>query len=200
MCGGRGTRLGTDAEKPLVRVGGRPMVDRVCSALVESRAAGDGGTRLDRVYAAVSPHTPATRAHLADRPDVSVLETPGEGYVADLGAALERVGDPALTVASDLPLLAAETVADTLEAVRARAGSRTVCVPVELKRDLGVSVDTATEHDGRRVAPTGLNVVGDGDGTTLVVEDRRLAVNVNRPRDLRVAEQLLAGRARANRS
>jgi adenosylcobinamide-phosphate guanylyltransferase len=221
MCGGRGTRLGGDTEKPLVGVGGRPMVDRVCSAFLDGR--------VGAVHCAVSPHTPETRAHLADRPDVSVIETPGEGYVADLGDALERVGTPVVTAASDLPLLTPEAVGTALDAAGAGgaedaggaddagggshaaddaggvddadAVSVTVCVLVELKRELGVSVDTATDHAGRRVAPTGLNVVGDrrpesegDDGEaerTLVVDDERLAVNVNRPRDLRIADHLL---------
>lgn len=182
MCGGRGTRLGSETEKPLVRVGGRPMVDRVCMALTESH--------VDRVHCAVSPHTPETRAHLAGSPNVSVIETPGDGYVADLGDALERVGTPVVTTASDLPLLTAARVDDTLAGRGEPLASLTVCVPVDLKRRLGVSVDTATEHAGRRVAPTGLNVVGDGDGELVVVDDERLAVNVNRPRDLQIAEYL----------
>jgi adenosylcobinamide-phosphate guanylyltransferase len=54
-----------------------------------------------------------------------------------------------------------------------------------------VSVDTSFRHDGRAVAPTGLNVVASG-GTENVsmVENERLAVNVNRPRDREVAEAL----------
>jgi adenosylcobinamide-phosphate guanylyltransferase len=183
MCGGRGTRLGGETEKPLVRVGDRAMVDRVCTALA--------GSRVDRVYCAVSPHTPETRAHLADSGDVTLVETPGDGYVADLGAALDRVGTPAVTTASDLPLLTPTAVDTALGARNDDDGSLTVCVPVDLKRELGVSVDTGTEHDGRRVAPTGLNVVGDGDGATVVVDDPRLAVNVNRQRDLQVAHHLL---------
>jgi adenosylcobinamide-phosphate guanylyltransferase len=183
MCGGRGTRLGGETEKPLVRVGGRPMVDRVCAALT--------GSGVDRVYCAVSPHTPATRAHVGDSPDVAVVETPGDGYVADLGVALDRVGTPAVTTASDLPLLTPAAVDTALDTRDGDGGSLTVCVPVDLKRELGVSVDTSTDRDGRRVAPTGLNVVGEGDGATVVVDDPRLAVNVNRPRDLQIAHHLL---------
>jgi adenosylcobinamide-phosphate guanylyltransferase len=191
MCGGRGTRLGGETEKPLVRVDDRPMVDRVCAALA--------GSRVDRVYCAVSPHTPATRAHLADLADVTVLETPGDGYVADLGVALDRVGTPAVTTASDLPLLTPATVDTALDARDDDSGSLTVCVPVELKRELGVSVDTTTDHGGQRVAPTGLNVVDDDEGSTVVVDDPRLAVNVNRLRDLQIAHHLLTRGAFATR-
>jgi len=179
MCGGRGTRLGGAVEKPLVTVGGTPMVDRVCDALAASR--------VDEVYAAVSPNAPGTRAHVRSNPRVAVVETPGDGYVADLSTALDRVGRPALTVAADLPLLAPEPV----NRVLARAdGSLAVAVPVDLKRRLGASADTTFERDGRELAPTGINVVSGTDDDIYVSDDARLAVNVNRPRDLQVAEAL----------
>jgi len=66
----------------------------------------------------------------------------------------------------------------------------TVCVPAALKRRLGVSVDAATERDGRELAPAGLNVVAGGEDRIVVRDDRRLAVNVNRPGDLAVARRL----------
>jgi len=176
MCGGPGRRLEA-GEKPLFEVAGEPIVDRVLGVLAASR--------VEAVLAVGSPRTPETLAHVG----VPTLEAPGEGYVADLRYALERVDKPVLTVAADLPLLAADAVDASLDAHR--DGALSVCVPAALKRELGVSVDTAFEHDGREVAPAGLNVVGDGDETVRVVDDCRLAVNVNRPRDAAVAEALL---------
>jgi adenosylcobinamide-phosphate guanylyltransferase len=202
MCGGRGTRLGGETEKPLTPIAGRPMVDRVCDALAESR--------VETVRAVVSPHATATRAHLADeRPDLPVIDAPGDGYVADLRYAMEAVGGegsetpPLLTAAADLPLLDAATANAVLDAARAAGdndspASLTVCVPAARKRDLGVSVDAATEMDGREVVPAGINVVGGGGGSdgddaaVHLTEDARLAVNVNYPSDVRVAERLLA--------
>jgi adenosylcobinamide-phosphate guanylyltransferase len=177
MCGGQGTRLGAEVEKPLVSVGGTPMIDRVCAALAASR--------VDTVYAAVSPHAPETRARVTASA-VAVVETPGDGYVADLTAALDRVGRPALTVAADLPLLASEVVNRVLDRAD---GSLAVAVPVDLKQRLGVSVDTTFERGGK-LAPTGINVVASTDDGMYVSDDPRLAVNVNRPRDLQVAEAL----------
>jgi adenosylcobinamide-phosphate guanylyltransferase len=177
MCGGRGTRLGGASEKPLVAVGGTPMIDRVCGALAASR--------VETVYAVVSPQAPETRAHV-DASDVAVVETAGDGYVADLTAALDRIGRPALTVAADLPLLAPAVVNRVLDRAE---GSLTVAVPVDLKRRLGVSVDTTVERD-RELAPTGVNVVASTDDDIYVSDDVGLAVNVNRPRDLWVAEAL----------
>jgi adenosylcobinamide-phosphate guanylyltransferase len=213
MCGGRGTRLdaasgdraetdareergpseasapdgaGSDApEKPLVRVGGCPMVDRVRDAL----AASDAGP----VHAVVSPHAPATRAHLAG--DCRIVDAPGEGYVPDLQHALDAVGRPALIVAADLPLLAAPPVDRALAAARSDGSpddprSLAVHVPAALKRALGASVDATVERDGRELAPAGLNVVAGGPESTRISHDIRLAVNVNRPADRDLAEAL----------
>lgn len=212
MCGGRGTRLDR-GEKPLFAVGGEPMVDRVLAALAASR--------VDEIHAVTSPQAPETAAHLDGR--VPAIETDGEGYVADLGTALERVDRPVLTVVSDLPLLAGEVVDRVLDSYESEVpdgGSLTVCVPTALKEALGVSVDTTRAHGGHELSPTGLNVVGEGpsdrrerdprngraategaasseaddEGETLHVSyDARLAVNVNRPEDAAVAEVLACG-------
>jgi adenosylcobinamide-phosphate guanylyltransferase len=182
MCGGRGRRLNIAAEKPLLTIGGRPMIDRVVDALVASH--------IGQIYAVTSSHTPETGEHLCQR-DVTLIETAGEGYVADLGTALEQVDFPVMTVVADLPLL--DT--GTLDSVLAQydEGSLTVCVPVELKRQLGVSVDTTLPAPNEHLTPTGLNVVAtpDAPNNTMIRTLPQLAVNVNRRRDAAIAEALL---------
>ncbi|ELZ74831.1 NTP transferase domain-containing protein [Haloferax larsenii] len=198
MCGGLGTRLDASVEKPLVEVCGRPMFDRVVDALRQSR--------IDQIHAVVSPHTPDTRAHAKMR-DIAVIDAPGEGYVADLGFALERVSRPVLTVVSDLPLLEPSHVNDLID--DAAGATRTACVPVSLKRSLGASVDDLVvfEHRGREVCPTGLGIVGaeaadrtdseertdstntaTSDSTVYLTADPKLALNVNRQTDIALAE------------
>jgi len=186
MCGGRGTRLDVDVEKPLFEIAGRPMVDHVCDALAASG--------VETVYTVVSPHAPATREHVRERPDCTTIETPGEGYVADLGCVLDddRIATPVLTCVADLPLLAPELVDETLTAARDRdGGSLTVAVPAALKECLGVSSDTTIRYEGRDVAPVGLNVVGSAGDAVRLSYDARVAVNVNRTADAAVAERLL---------
>lgn len=188
MCGGRGTRLETATEKPLFEIGGRPMIERVCTAL--------GNSQIEEIYCAVSPHTPETEQFLTESQDVRLIETPGSGYVADLGIALEAVGRPVLTVAADLPLLTGPLIDQLLAEYEQSATdsipSLTVCVPTALKERLGVSADQTLEHDGYSVTPTGLNVVGvTDDEIKQSSHNVRLAVNVNRPGDAAVAEDLL---------
>ena len=159
MCGGRGTRLG-DGEKPIATVAGRPMVDRALDTLAASR--------VETAYTAVSPHTPQTREQLVERQsgdgggqcadavepepgslELVVVDTPGDGYVADLQAAMaEGPTAPTLTLAVDLPLLdgaAVDAVLDAHAAVGADALS--VRVPAARKRELGASADAATRYD-----------------------------------------------------
>ena len=182
MCGGRGTRLDVDTEKPLYEVGGKPMLGRVLSALAESR--------LDTIHGVVSPQTPQTRQYLdANWRGVGILDAPGEGYVADLQSALDEIKMPVLTVAADLPLLDGEAVDTVLD--QHSEGSLSVVVPDALKGTVGVSSEQVTERAGQQVAATGLNVVGDGEERVHVSYDVRLAVNVNYESDAVVAESLL---------
>lgn len=191
MCGGQGTRLRLAAgEKPLLTICGQPMFDHVVDTL--------SITRIDTVYAVVSPHTPETAAHARNVRDIPTIETPGEGYVADLDYALSHVDRPVLTVVADLPLLDSETLDAVLCAFDGN-GSRTVCVPVERKRELGVSVDSSISMNNgseRKIIPSGLNIVADNknsDNNTninMIRDSYRLAVNVNRLRDAQIAEAL----------
>lgn len=194
LCGGQGRRLGGTVEKPLVEVDGEPMVDRVIQALRTAKA-------VDRIHLVASPAVPNTLAHLGKRADsgkqanskadgLVVYEGAGDGYVADLDAALDRTGTPALTVAADLPLLTATAVEAAVE--RASGESLSVCVPVGLKLELGISAETTFDQAGLEVAPTGVNVVGETSDQVWVVDDESLAVNVNRPRDLAVAREMAA--------
>jgi adenosylcobinamide-phosphate guanylyltransferase len=179
MCGGEGTRLDSDREKPMVTVGGTPMVERVVAALECSA--------VDAIVGVTSPATPETAATLSCR----TVETPGEGYVADLNRVLagDRVTRPVLTVAADLPLLDAEAV-DTVLA--AADGSLSVVVPVGRKHALGVSVDTQFRYRGLAVTPAGVNVVGDDDDDLLLRRDPQYAYNVNRRGDRHAANWRVA--------
>ena len=186
MCGGEGSRLRPavgDTEKPLVTVGGEPMIDRVVAALQASS--------LTTIVAAVSPATPATAAHLGEIEDVDLIETAGEGYVADLTEALAVCDSPTVTVAADLPLLTAGHIDRAIAA--AGDDSLTVCVPASLCAELGLTAEPTRDHDGETVVPTGLNIVGDDAERTAVWGAPRLAANINRPADHRVVEAWLDG-------
>lgn len=184
MCGGRGTRLDAETEKPLLEVQGAPMVEYVRDALA--------GSSVGAVHAVVSPHTPATTEYLAAHGG-SLVETAGNGYVEDLRTAIDAVGAPVLTVAADLPLLDS-TAINRVCAEFDGTNPMQVCVPAALKRRLGVSVDTTYCHGDREVAPAGINVVTRSETATetmFLTDNARFAVNVNRCADAAIAEALL---------
>ena len=186
MCGGEGSRLRPavgDTEKPLVAVGGEPMIDRVVDALRASS--------LSTITAAVSPATPETAAYVAEIDGVERVETAGAGYVADLDDALAGLEGPTVTVAADLPLLTADHVD---RAVTAAGGdSLSVCVPASIPEKLGLSAEPTFDHAGETVVPTGLNIVGDDNERTAVWQAPRLAFNINRPADYQVVAAWLDG-------
>lgn len=180
MCGGRGTRLQAATEKPLYEINGRPMIDYVLDALTASS--------VQDVSAVVSPETPQTQAHVSSR--ASVIETAGDGYVQDLQSALDVVSPPVVTIGADLPLVTGSLIDRVLSA--AVDSSLTVGIPVPVKQQLGLSVDSDTIDDG--LLPAGLNVVDTSHQPSpwWISYNIRLAVNVNHQSDAQIAEQLLS--------
>lgn len=82
-------------EKPLLLVGGVPLLERVVRAVL---ASGERDVRI-----ATSPHTPRSAQFAQDR-GWTVLPTPGEGHPQDV-AFLARELTRFMTVAADLPFL-----------------------------------------------------------------------------------------------
>ena len=67
MAGGKGSRLGM-GEKPLVKLFGRPLIDYVVSALLDSSA--------DRIFVAATENVPLTRKWALER-ELCVVDTKG---------------------------------------------------------------------------------------------------------------------------
>ncbi len=150
MAGGRGSRLGLGVEKPLIEVGGKSILERVVNALV------DAGLE---VAVAVSPHTPET-ALKAGEMGWRVVESPGRGYVEDIGFIFKELElETALVVSADLPFISPGLVKNVLkEYDRVK---QPICVAVEEDRylSMGFSPSTVLEHDSKRLVPVGVNVM-----------------------------------------
>ena len=65
MAGGKGTRMVLSEEKPLLRVGGKPVIEHVLTALKKSK-------KVNSIVVAVSDYTPKT-AQLMRQLKVSVI-------------------------------------------------------------------------------------------------------------------------------
>lgn len=191
MAGGKGTRMKTKEEKPLLKVGGKPMIEHVLNAL-------KGAKKVEEIIVAVSKHAPKT-ATIAKRFSVKVLKTPGKDFVSDVQYTIKKLKlDTVLTISADLPLITSEFIDEVIERYEhCGKPALTVTVPAETRERLGLNSDYVFEAKSKRVVPTGINVI-DGkrideaelDEETFVTDRRELAVNVNTSKDLKTAERL----------
>jgi adenosylcobinamide-phosphate guanylyltransferase len=193
MAGGKGTRMVLSEEKPLLNVGGKPVIELVIEALKSAKS-------VDLIVVAVSKYTPKTAKHLEKFP-VKVLQTPGNEYVSDMGVAIKALNlQTVLAIAADLPLITSEIVDQVVERYFSSGKpALAVVVPSETKKNLQMSSGYAFDHNGVSVVPTGINVV-DGrridefelDQDIYVVNKAEVAVNVNTLEELRIANDKLA--------
>ena len=98
MAGGKGTRLRSNQEKPLLKVRGQPLIESVVNALLSSK-------KVETILVATSVHSPQT-AQWAKNKKLTNIDTPGRGYVEDMAFILsspELLDKIILTVAADLP-------------------------------------------------------------------------------------------------
>jgi len=195
MAGGKGTRMWLREEKPLLKVGGKPMIQHVLMALKDAE-------KISEIIVAVSKYTPRTTKFLKGFP-VKILETPGEGYVSDVGYAVRRLKlDTILTISADLPLITGEMIDLIVERyARCNKPALTVVVPLETKKRLGLRGEYVLEAGSRRLVPAGINVIdgrridkGELEEEILIIDEEEAAVNVNTPQDLRIAERLFLER------
>ena len=190
MAGGKATRMKSTTEKPLLEVGGRPMIEHVVGALKQSKM-------VDRIVVAVSGNTPGT-ARKATELSIEVLLTPGEGYVSDMRYAIKKLGlCDVLTVAADIPFITTEIVDRAVEKYRSSdKPSLAVMAPADVYRQIGSKPEYVFEIDGRRLVPIGLNMI-DGrridepelDQAVFVAGLEELPINVNTPRELEAARE-----------
>jgi len=199
MAGGRGTHMALSGEKPLLRVGGKPMIEYVISAL-------RGSKMVDEIVVAVSQHTPET-AQLMKRFTVKILKTPGKGYVLDMRYAVGKLKlDTVLTISADLPLITCNIIDKIVERYRqCNKPALTVVVPLETKMRLGLGGEYVLKKGNKRLVPVGINVIdgrrideGELEEDIFIIDEDEVAVNANTPHDLEIAEHLFGEKLQRN--
>ena len=191
MAGGKGSRMGLSEEKPLLQVGGKPVIAHVLMALKNAKKVGS-------IVVTVSDYTPKT-AKLISKFPVSVVHTPGKEFVFDMGYAVRALKlQTVLAIGADFPLITAEVI-DGIVNYYEQCGkpALTVAVPMETKAKLGLSGNYGFELNGKRVVPAGINVI-DGlrideaelEEKTCVLDRKEVAVNINTVEELHIAQEL----------
>lgn len=195
MAGGKGTRMALRIEKPLLKVGGKPMIEHVLEALRNVE-------KVDEIVIAVSEHTPKT-AKFVKGFSVKILKTPGKDYVSDMKYAIKKLKlDTVVTLSADLPLVTGKIIDRIIEKYgQSNKPALTVVVPLETKERLGLDGEYVLVAGNRRLVPVGINVI-DGRGIEeeeledeiFIIDDEEVAVNVNTIHDLEIAGHLLMKR------
>ena len=188
MAGGAGTRLRL-GEKPLVTIGGCPMISLVLSAFEK--------TGYDIIIVA-SPETPFTmnwaRAHGFD-----CIRASGHGYIQDLQEAVKTTEEtgPLFTCVSDLPCLSTGHIKQIRSAYDSSGKEALSTWVPALCREPGVALPYSEHIDGIDACPAGINIIrGDlinrpQDEEKFLINDRHLAYNINTRGDLEKVRQFL---------
>ena len=188
MAGGKATRMRAKAEKPLLQVGGKSMIQRVVEALKESES-------INRIIVTVGTNTQQT-ADMARRLGVEVIETAGEGYEPDMKQAIKSLGlEDVVVVSADLPFLVPRMVIDAVKCYFSSGKpALMVAAPVELYKKFGMRPSYTFDLDDQQLAPVGLNVINGRrideprlDEEVFVANVEGLVFNVNTPTDLELA-------------
>jgi adenosylcobinamide-phosphate guanylyltransferase len=186
MAGGKGTRMELEVEKPLVEINGRPMIQYVIDALKNT-------DKINNIIVATSGNTRRTETFLKKQ-GIDTIETPGDGYVHDLGFIISnfKLDDILLTVTADLPLINSDIIDYVLEEYeKSKKPAMSVLVPVHIFEKYGIKPTMTFEN----LIPSGLNILRSinktQDEKVLIIERIELALNINTCEDIKLLKKLL---------
>ena len=171
MAGGKSSRMGF--EKPLALVGGKPMLLWVYESAVR---AGDA-------VVAVSKNTPRTAEFCKER-GIETIETSGKGYVEDIRFILKEFGE-FVSVACDIPFVRTEDIREIVE--NFKGISLTGVLSPKIVPEF-IDLKKLPIYKGWIIV--GLNAVGWEGETFLELKNPLLALNVNTPEDLALANSV----------
>lgn len=194
MCGGRASRMQEGIiEKPLLKVNGIAMVERVILALVSS-------DRFDRIVAAVSRNTPKTKELLKSK-GIEIIETYGEGYSNDLSYLLSKLKPQrVMVVPSDLPLLNSQIVSEILDAIdnSSRRKEQGPAISIVLEKGFVERTGAKPSIVQDQYCHSGITIFNTMSVGTKPVEEyywvmnrKEIALNVNTKKELELAKKLL---------
>ena len=196
MCGGRASRMQQGGiEKPLLKVDGIAMVERVILALA-------GSGRFDRILAAISPNTPKTKELLKSK-GIQTIETPGEGYSNDLSYLISKLKPQrVMVVPGDIPLLNSQIISEILDAIDNSSSSsrkeKRPAISIILEKGFVERTGAKPSIVVDRYCHSGITIFNTMYVGTEPVEEyyfvmnrKEIALNVNTKEELELAKKLL---------
>ena len=182
-------------EKPLLKVAGVAMIERVISALACSN-------RFDRIIAAVSLNTHQTNEFLKSK-GIETIETAGQGYSQDLSCLLSKLKpQKVLAVPGDIPLLNSQIVNEILNIIdndddrQGQDPAISIILEKGFVEKIGVKPSIVLMNQYCHSGITVFNTMAVGATEPvkehyLVMNRKEIALNVNTKKELELAEKLL---------
>ena len=182
MCGGKGTRMESTQEKLLIKHK-KPVIEHVISALEESEC-------FSKIVCATSRNAPKT-AEFVKSLGKSIVETKGNGYVEDLNEALRNFDEQVFVVSGDLALLDSDIVQKIVKQSVSNQPWVSVLASKKFLDSIGVRSEYLVSYNGQEHAFTGISITNPKDVAGMnrvkeyyvVIDDKRVAINLNTKRD-----------------
>ncbi len=187
--------MGMGVEKPLIRLGDKRLIEYVLEAALSAKM-------ISEIICITSQNTPNTTKYLHSH-GCNVWVGKGDGYYSDLLSALWRLQDDLYVVCSaDIPFISSRDIDELVKEYVEGLSSHPyifIAVPAELVKKLGLTASSRFNIDEEELCPAGIRLIDTRrisdrrlpQPYVLVINEPRLAVNVNTVMDLRVAEGLL---------
>lgn len=194
MAGGLAQRLGC-GEKSCVGLNGKPLISYMISALQNAENVG-------KIFVSVTQATPLTKKLIEEGyPNLQIIEAAEGSYVGDMIYSIKEAGiiGPVMVVMCDLPLVESDIIDDVIAKYdTCDEPALSVYVPISLCRKIDVRPDTVFHKNTKLIVPTGINILDASDinneqpDYNYIIDDLRLAMNVNTQKDLEKCKQMMA--------
>ena len=189
MAGGKGTRMQSNEEKLLLEYK-KPLVLHVIDAL-------KGSNCFEKIIAATSPNSPQTQKIIAEN-NVTVFETLGENFVADLNYILKKLDDYVFVTSGDLPLLDESIVEQIVDAVNSDKTWTSIVTTKSFQSSLGLNPECIILFNNESYVHTGISIVNASEIKNLesvkedylIINDKRVCLNVNTKTDFELLGSL----------
>jgi len=189
MAGGKGTRMQSNEEKLLLEYK-KPLVLHVIDAL-------KGSNCFEKIIAATSPNSPQTQKIIAEN-NVTVFETLGENFVADLNYILKKLDDYVFVTSGDLPLLDESIVEQIVDTVNSDKTWTSIVTTKSFQSSLGLNPECIILFNNESYVHTGISIVNASEIKNLesvkedylIMNDKRVCLNVNTKTDFDLLSSL----------
>jgi len=194
MAGGKGSRMGLSTEKPLLPFRGKPLIDWVAEAILDTK-------KVSEFYVITSANTPQTERHCRSK-GWKILHTNAKGYHNDLKQAVSMANltGPVLTMPSDVPAITGQVLDKIVDSFELCGKDfLAVFVPIKARQDLGLSISSTDEYKGVWYAVSGVNVIngtkilseGKIETSAIITDETEVLLNINTTKDLEIAQNIM---------